>query len=522
MIRRRAPRANAPDPEPGPIPSARSGAVLAGYRLVRRLATGERAGVHLAVVDRDGDRGADPALVVIRIYPADADDVMIATEIAAMQADATRSAPALLDVAALPDGRSCLVVERIAGRSLGEHLVAGSLTPGQAVTALAPIVVASRELARHGFAHVRLSASDVHLDATGRPRLLGLGALESIGDGVAPADRIDRSRRAHRALATLVEDVAAATVRPGAFRPVLDLMRATEDRRPFQPDLLALERALFAVADPVPLVRSGGPGGQVAVPSRIAAEAVPAGAPAPAPGGGSIVGATRDPRASARSLAELAQLPGTLADEFGEALDAGPLAGLGRRWTAWMAGRRAVVAVGGLVGAGALVALLTAVPPGAGGAPGSSAPEPPGPTQAATKDDEGADTDDPAAADRARPAAATHVTPSTAAPDPVDPEDPVAAAAALLEIRTGCLAARDADCIAAYAQSGSPIEARDRAIASGAGEPDDPVASLDDITIGTDLGDAVVLRVPSSTEREPASLLMIRSEAGWRLREWFD
>ncbi|WP_286329283.1 hypothetical protein [Agromyces marinus] len=48
------------------------------------------------------------------------------------------------------------------------------------------------------------------------------------------------------------------------------------------------------------------------------------------------------------------------------------------------------------------------------------------------------------------------------------------------------------------------------------------MASLDDITIGTDLGDAVVLRVPSSTEREPASLLMIRSEAGWRLREWFD
>jgi hypothetical protein len=33
----------------------------------------------------------------------------------------------------------------------------------------------------------------------------------------------------------------------------------------------------------------------------------------------------------------------------------------------------------------------------------------------------------------------------------------------------------------------------------------------------------VVLTVPwTEAGREPASLLMMRSEAGWRLREWFD
>jgi hypothetical protein len=102
-------------------------------------------------------------------------------------------------------------------------------------------------------------------------------------------------------------------------------------------------------------------------------------------------------------------------------------------------------------------------------------------------------------------------------------DDPVAAAAALLEIRATCLAAADVECLRAVEQPGSSIEARDRAaIDSGLaiGESD---ADLDAITLVADLGDAVVLSVPSvGGEREPASLLLMRSEAGWRLREWFD
>jgi hypothetical protein len=104
-------------------------------------------------------------------------------------------------------------------------------------------------------------------------------------------------------------------------------------------------------------------------------------------------------------------------------------------------------------------------------------------------------------------------------------DDPVTAAAALLEIRATCLASADADCLAAIEQPGSPIEARDRAALEqgaevGSAEFD---LDLDAISLVADLGDAVVVSVPARAgEREPASLLMMRSEAGWRLREWFD
>jgi hypothetical protein len=36
------------------------------------------------------------------------------------------------------------------------------------------------------------------------------------------------------------------------------------------------------------------------------------------------------------------------------------------------------------------------------------------------------------------------------------------------------------------------------------------------------MGGAVLVRAETVAEREPASLLMVRGEAGWRLREAFD
>ena len=55
-----------------------------------------------------------------------------------------------------------------------------------------------------------------------------------------------------------------------------------------------------------------------------------------------------------------------------------------------------------------------------------------------------------------------------------------------------------------------------------------PFDALDPFDLGAimlvaDMGSAVLLEVPyADAEREPASLLMMRSEAGWRLRELFD
>jgi eukaryotic-like serine/threonine-protein kinase len=43
------------------------------------------------------------------------------------------------------------------------------------------------------------------------------------------------------------------------------------------------------------------------------------------------------------------------------------------------------------------------------------------------------------------------------------------------------------------------------------------------IEVAAEMGAAVLLRVPRTVaEREPASILVVRGEAGWRLREIFD
>lgn len=501
-----------------PPPSADS--ALAGYRLLRRLAAGDRADVYLAAVERtEADvASGEPAsahepLVVMRVYGPGTDDGVIATEIEAMQHDGSGPTPALLDVATLADGRACLVVERVGGPSLGSLLAAGDLLPGQAVTALAPVVVAARTLADLGLVHTRLAAADVLVDDTGRPRLIGLGALARLDAAVATSDRVGLLRDGHAALLRLIEEVAGSTRDPSAFAEVVGLARSSLDARPFVRAEVAIEQALFAAATPMPLPGIPTDARPRGVPSRLAPIARFPDDPPLAVAEGAGDARDREGRRSGWTrLAELAQLPGEIADDLAASLDRDPRAALARRAAGWMRRRRGALLTGGLVGAGALVALLTAVPPSAAGVrsePGSEAIAMEAQTEAA-------------------PAAESLATSAPPSPSPEEPmvvptDDPVAAAAALLEIRATCLASADLDCLRAVEQPGSPIEARDRAaIVAGEGTAD-PDADLDAITLVADLGDAVVLSVPSVRgEREPASLLMMRSEAGWRLREWFD
>jgi hypothetical protein len=507
---------------------------LAGYRLLRRLAAGDRADVYLAVVDgraagersgvvEDGAVIMGAPLVVMRVYGPAADDEAITTEIEAMDADPTGTLPRLVDVANVPDGRACLVVERISGRPLSELLAEGGLTPGQVVTALAPIVVALRHLADRALVHTRLAASDVLVDDTGRPRLLGLGALCRLDRLDSAADRIAASREGHAALLRLIEDAAAATTGRAAFTPVLGLVRTALDARPFRRVEPEIERAIFAVAPARPLLDAIDRAANGMPPSRVAittgAESATDGHVVP---DRSATGAASAMRTGMGRLAELAQLAPAV-DDLAVALDADPRIRAIRRASAWARRRRPALLTGGFVGAAALVALLTVVPPssaddradaGVGGGEQTSdgiTAAPDGSEVVGEGRDSPADRPDDAASDESGGPVPSEV-----------PDDPVTAAAALLEIRQTCLSTSDLDCVLAVDQPGSPIAIRDRAAietgaAAGAG------SDLGAITVAADLGDAVVLTVPwVEAGREPASLLMMRSEAGWRLREWFD
>lgn len=515
----RRPAVDTPAPVvPGPAVDGR----LAGYRLIRRIASGERADVYLATVDRPDESapGDSAPLLAIRVYPPHATSTAIAVEVEAMSADASGALPALYDVATLDDGRCCLAVERMPGTSLARILTDRSLSAGEAVTILAPIVVAVAELARTGFVHTRLSASDVLIDDAGRPRLVGLGALERLPVPGRAAERTALLRAGHVALAELVEDVAAATRPSGALSTALDLLRGRLDARPFLTCEPELERVLFAAASPEPISGIATRARPVGLPARIGAPMIPAPdepqqATRPAVSG-------RRSGGGLRVLFSLAQLPEQTATRIAQAADVDRAASALERLRNRLAGRQRTLLFGGLMSAGVLVLLLTLVPPVTADGAWSADPAPATLLPEATS-----------------PVPVGAEVPSTPAPNPTSAEpadrpgesavladDALAATAELLELRSSCFATLDLSCLDAVAQPGSAIEAHDRAALVAAREGEELPSidyDLDGITSTAEMGSAVLVSVPFATaEREPASILVMRSEAGWRLREIFD
>ncbi|MGW9630960.1 hypothetical protein ACWGST_09660 [Agromyces sp. NPDC055520] len=515
-------------------------ATLAGYRLLRRIASGERADVFLATVDERYETAPDEPspLVVVRVYDAAASGAALAVEIEAMSTDASGSLPELFDVATLDDGRCALAVERLSGPSLARLLAERRLAAGEAVTILAPIVVAMGELARLGFVHTRLTAGDVQLDGEGRPRLIGLGSLARLP--VAPHERTPLLRAGHVALAELIDDVVACTDRPEQLMPVAELLHDRVAARPFTPCEGELERALFAVAAPMPVggvvVTARRPG----LPARMTAPLHPVMSAGPDPTD-APTGRPRDDQGAARddqgaqgrrTLLELAQWPAFLAGGDRREHDRAAGTGLAARVRLAVRRRRSSLLVAGLAGGGVLTLLLTMVPPAAAGGDGVDGPagagsgeSSPGGRGGAAADPE-ATAGDAVAGDVA--AGGAEAGDAAAAPGgPAADDDVVSAVQRLLERRQECFDALDLTCLSEVVQPGSALESADAAAMAAARDGGKVPAELDatGVSIVTEMGSAVLLTAPYAgvaAEREPASLLVMRSEAGWRLREIFD
>ncbi|GAA4667336.1 hypothetical protein [Frondihabitans cladoniiphilus] len=97
-------------------------------------------------------------------------------------------------------------------------------------------------------------------------------------------------------------------------------------------------------------------------------------------------------------------------------------------------------------------------------------------------------------------------------------DDAAAATALLLQRRAACLTALDSECLAAVDQAGSPAETVDTAAVEAPGLLTQvPV----DVAVGEEtnrLGGGVLFRAITGND-EPASVLVIKTGAGWRLRD---
>ena len=108
---------------------------------------------------------------------------------------------------------------------------------------------------------------------------------------------------------------------------------------------------------------------------------------------------------------------------------------------------------------------------------------------------------------------------------PITGDDPVAALSSLLDARDACIAAISIVCLDGVDQQGSQALDVDVAIVRGiqdGGEiPDDATIPVGEITLVERLGDTALLDVDAKgADSEPASVLVIRTEAGWRIRDY--
>lgn len=186
---------------------------LGGYRLVRRLGVGARSEVWL------GSNGAQT--VAIKVYLDGISSEHVDAEIEALGRASHRHLMRLDDLAMAPNGTPCMILQRLSQWSLGRLLAAAKPSEGEAVTILAPLCLAVAELHRVGVAHGRIGPGSVLFDDRGAPVLSSFGKAELFGpmpdestrSSVSPA-QLSREPSITRDLDALSR-LCTLTLRPG-------------------------------------------------------------------------------------------------------------------------------------------------------------------------------------------------------------------------------------------------------------------------------------------------------------------
>ena len=443
---------------------------LGGYRLVRKVSDGARAEIFLAHPLRTA-AGTIPA--AIKIFRSGVTEQSIMVEIEALSRSCGAHVLELLDLTTGPDGRPALILARCASGSVGRLVRAGAeFRPGEAITILAPLTLALRRLHDRGVAHAGIRPDSVLFDAAGTP-MLGCFGRASLFPAALPSAVRDAELafsadlEAFRKLAIVV----LGQVRDDPTRTVLDWLHRSG---PVDVGWLdVLDEQLFSLGDPTAVdLRLDAPASASVVPSRLLRAE-----PLDTPGTPVVIAGLAIPEVIAQLL------PARLLDVDVAAQVRRFVSSVRPRF--WVAGG-AVVA--------ALLAAAFLIPQ--------------------------------ARPDVVASALQSQSTSAAATPDPspIVGDDPAAATASLLTARDRCIRDTSVLCLDAVVQPDSAAAAADRAlirdIQTGKELPTSWGVESDEVILEERLGDSAIVSLGDTADDQPTSLLLMKVEAGWRIRDY--
>ena len=392
----------------------------------------------------------------------------------------------LVDVVTDPSGEVVLVFSDVGGDPLASWLAArGRPETGEVITLVVPVLGAVQHLARRGTAVRALDVDDVEIDARGAPVLVGVHPVDAGSDAGPDAERTSLPVAAEFARA-LVERAVRPASRSSA--PVLD-----------STSFESLVESVFDLGEAVPLSSVDAVVDGDEVPGGDRVESVAEDEPV-MPGWLALL---PESEAIDRVIAGVADLrPRRLVDA---------LRAVRRRYR--------LLAAAGVVVAGVALVL------GAAASARDDGPRQDGPADGVGPFAPGSESSAPVSpsgdsADTRTPAPAR--TGGAVTPGEVEAlvggDDAGAAAEVLLQARLTCLRDVTPSCLDAVDQPGSPIALRDADVLD---DPSLAAAAMVplELTGRVSRTGGTALLEATGPHGETASVLVMRTEAGWRLRD---
>lgn len=488
---------------------------IAGYLSIRTLAESSSSRLVLARPYSDGERDESPSVRAIKRYLPDTLALSMLTEIeclALAQGDHTVTVD---DIGAAPDGVPALITQWQTASTLRRVMrERQTLRPGEAITILAPLAAALNRVHHAGVTLGNVTMDAVHFDSAGAPFFVDFSSARLHGSVPTPAELCDsawfqQDRKAYAVVASGV--LAAVSFEHDVRTPMAELLSWLSSDTHFSTSdwQRECERRLFALGAPEP-VRLG------------AIEATEALNSAQLTRSSAVLpdAALLQPRTELDSVLALPPwLLGRLSELVAEIKHraANGIVGL-RDWCRPIRKR-----TWALASAGALCVVLAVVVASLENTETSTAVASTGGDSSVAapgleSEPMGAEADVVQS-----PETGPEATQPKATQDAL-PEDPVQALEVLLTTRNLCLRDLSIECLDAVSRADSPAFAADSAqitnVVNGAELSPEVLLTAKDAVEVQRLGDSVLFEFSVSDESKPASLLLVKGEAGWRIRSY--